>query len=127
MKHQTTAASHDVTGEHRSAPRFSLRLMMTLADFEIPSANVSIGGAQLCCPAMWYPALMAKISGKSFPIVWTLPGETASVESHARVHYATPCEDEYLIGVEFVSFPGTGLDRWRQFLEKISNSRRLLS
>lgn len=113
--------------DQRASPRVSRnlpigRVNVDVAGLIIHTSNVSRNGAQLVCPAMRFPALQPLLANPSVTLNIALPtGREIGVS--ARVCYACPCADEYLIGVEFISFQDTDAAGWFAYIDWINSPR----
>ena len=117
-----TSPEPSVRPEHRREPRISLRLNFTVSDIDLWSSNVSKNGAQLCCPVMRYTGL-AEIQDQQLSICWTLPMAAEKIRAVAEVRYANECEDEMLIGLEFMSFEKNSKAVWCDFIDSLAVER----
>lgn len=92
------------------------RLNVAVAGLVVYTSNVSRHGAQLVCPAMRFPALGKQLESQPFEIELELP-TGRDVVALATLRYACPCEDEYLIGIEFKSFRGGDAAGWFAYID----------
>lgn len=112
--------------EHRRESRISYRMNFAMHDIELWSSNVSKNGAQLCCPAMRYSSL-GDVQAQQALVRWTLPTTNAVIKATAEVRYANACDDEVLIGLEFVSFEDDLRVVWSDFIDSLAKARGELS
>lgn len=110
--------------DSRREPRVSYRIPLLINDIEVPSSNISVTGAQVCCPTMRYRALYSTAT-KVLPVSWTVPGTSYHIHCAASLRYSNLCEDEYLIGLEFSAFTADALEKWRDFVNALIAKREL--
>ena len=112
----------DSRPEHRRESRISYRMNFAMHDVELWSSNVSKNGAQLCCPAMRYSSL-ADVQVQNMLVRWTVPTTNVVITAAAEVRYANACDDEVLIGLEFVSFENDSKAAWNDFIDRLAKER----
>ena len=117
-----TSPEPSVRPEHRREPRLSLRLKFTVNEIDLWSSNVSKNGVQLCCPVMRYTGLV-ELQEQQLSICWTLPMAAENIRAMAEVRYANECEDEMLIGMEFISFEKNAGAVWCDFIDSLAVER----
>lgn len=111
--------------EQRSAARLLRQLRIRRVNVDVAglvvyTSNVSRDGAQLVCPAMRFPALQRQLIAERVDLVIEVP-TGRELTALVRVRYACPCDDEYLIGVDFESFRGGDAAGWYAYIDWISN------
>ncbi|MGR8949110.1 MAG: PilZ domain-containing protein [Gammaproteobacteria bacterium] len=109
-------------GENPREPRLSFRAHFTLKGIELWSSNISKNGAQLCCPMMRYDGLVG-IEDRRFQVAWFLPKTKTRLSAQAAIRYANVCEDEVLVGLEFLSFDGQTQTEWYKFVDDLFEAR----
>jgi hypothetical protein len=110
--------------ETRRERRFSYLLTFSVDGLEIPSANISLHGAQLCCPYMRYTAFKAASRNQKTRLNWNIPDDPVAISSKAALRYANLCDDEYLIGLEFTEFEGDSEQKWCDFIDTLGDTHR---
>ncbi len=96
------------------------RVNVDVAGLVVHTSNVSRDGAQLVCPVMRYPALRQQLNSKHVEVVVEVP-TGREIRALVGVRYACPCDDEYLIGIEFESFRDSDAAGWYAYIDWISN------
>ena len=96
------------------------RVNVDVAGLVVHTSNVSRDGAQLVCSAMRFPALKQQLASKQVEIVVEVPAGR-ELRALVRVRYACPCDDEYLIGIEFESFRDDDAAGWYAYIDWIGN------
>lgn len=104
--------------ENRREPRFSYQLIFCIEGIEMPSTNISLTGAQVCCPSMRYKTLQLN-QHHSFEVSWQLPKLSAEVKCLASLRYANLCGDEYLLGLQFTDFDQQTAHNWQNFMDAL--------
>ena len=115
--------SPTITAETRREPRFGYLLMFSLDGLEIPSANISFRGTQLCCPCMRYTSFQRACHKQQSRLTWNIAGDPKTISSKIALRYANLCDDEYLVGLEFTEFEGDSEQRWRTFIDALAVTR----
>jgi hypothetical protein len=69
---------------------------------------------------MRFPALKQQLASKRVEIVLEVP-TGRELRALVRVRYACPCDDEYLIGIEFESFRDGDAAGWYAYIDWISD------
>lgn len=108
----------------RREQRVSYRLLVSINDIDIPTSNISVSGAQVCCPSMRYQSLRSKVS-RALSVRWTIPRTSYVIECFASIRYSNLCEDEYLIGLEFSNFASEDFRKWSEFVNLLIAERGL--
>lgn len=96
------------------------RVNVDVAGLVVHTSNVSREGAQLVCPAMRFPALQRQLVAKRVELAIEVP-TGREVSAVVRIRYACPCDDEFLIGIEFESFRDGDAAGWYAYIDWISN------
>ncbi|MDX1431301.1 MAG: PilZ domain-containing protein [Gammaproteobacteria bacterium] len=103
--------------ERRDDSRFAVELEASLAGLAAVTANVSLGGALVCCDGIDPDQLARGLGGASTRLDLWLPGgrhigiDTTIVHVLSRGH-------ECMVGVAFDGFDDDGLDVLRGFLRR---------
>ena len=118
------ATSPQPTKENRREPRISHALKMCVQGIEMSSSNVSVNGAQLCCPIMRYEGLLAARQNETISVSWHIPAAEEAFNAAAALRYANVCDDEILLGIEFVEFVTGDREAWRGYIERLISQRR---
>lgn len=95
-----------MSSDKRQEPRVRVALPVRVRGFSLTTVNLSVSGTQLSCPPMIYSLIGDQLKVPPVELELVLPG--GSVAAEAEVLYASGYEDEYLLGVRFVAFPGEG-------------------
>ena len=101
--------------EVRRAPRYSRRLRVELDGGTIWTSNLSEGGMQLAIPDLEMDRFRERLADGAVDLEIFLPGGERLC-AQCRVAYLSEYDDEYLVGVKFVSFSGDGRDRFADYL-----------
>ncbi|RME32575.1 MAG: PilZ domain-containing protein [Gammaproteobacteria bacterium] len=101
--------------ESRRAPRYSRRLRVDLEGGTIWTSNLSDGGMQLAIPELEMDRFRKRLSDGVVELDIHLPGGER-LSAQCRVAYLSEYDDEYLVGVKFLSFSGDGRDRYTDYL-----------
>jgi hypothetical protein len=107
----------------RIQPRYPRQVDVNIEGLEICTTNVSVGGVQLACPEMRYIGLQDSQKDDLLPIKLRIPGTQDWVRVQGKIRYADPCDDEYLIGVQFVSADANDRAQWARYIETLSGSK----
>ena len=110
--------------DNRREPRVSYRLDMSADGVDVYSTNISRHGAQLCCPAMRYPRIGKSNDEKVLKLRWNLPNSGQEIIVQSAVRYANACDDEILIGVEFIEIDHQHARDWYDFVERLTTQRQ---
>jgi hypothetical protein len=94
------------------------RVNVDVAGLVVYTSNVSRDGAQLVCPAMRFPALQRQLVTKRVELAIEVP-TGREITALVRVRYACPCEDEFLVGIEFESFRDGDAAGWYAYIDWI--------
>ncbi|MBI2799766.1 MAG: PilZ domain-containing protein [Gammaproteobacteria bacterium] len=111
-----------MTVEKRQHPRYPRRVTVTVAGHELYTTTISVGGAQVECAAMRFPALTAATAVGAWELCLTLPNEKLPLLVSAARCYADRVDDAYLIGLRFVRWHGYAEERWRGYLDSLTDT-----
>ncbi|MEM7467219.1 MAG: PilZ domain-containing protein [Pseudomonadota bacterium] len=121
----TSSAEKSYVGQdNRSESRFGYCLNVVSDGIELTTANISMRGAQLCCPLMRYKGFQSNCRADHVRLGLKVPQTNKPVMVVAAVRYANGCDDEMLIGVEFLEFEHKDRETWEQFIRSIGLERR---
>ena len=112
----------DNHGDQRCEPRVGYRLLLSINGVEIPTANISISGAQACCPSMRYQSLSAN-KEQPISVSWMVPESSVEISCLASLRYVNFCEDEYLLGLKFSGFGEDAFKCWKNFVSSLITKR----
>jgi len=112
-----------VSSEARRSPRYLRQLDVDIDGLEIVTANVALGGVQLCCPEMRYAGFQRADDDGQMKLRIRMPGTQHWLRPTGRTRYADLCEDEYLIGFQFTDFDEGDEDHWTAYLESLAGAK----
>lgn len=108
-----------MSGEKRRHLRVARRVKVEIDGLELYTTNVSLGGLQLECPALRFHALQRAAAAGPIPLCVRLPARPVPILGQGAVRYTSPAGDDYLIGLEFVSFAADSEVRWGAYIEEL--------
>lgn len=108
----------EITERRRREPRFPAVLPARLEGLSAATANVSLSGLQLACPAMNYELVAGKLRSGRVSVGVVLP-DGGQVTFSAKAVYASESGDEYLIGMQLDQIHGDGERLWRGYLDAL--------
>lgn len=109
--------------ERRSDPRFAAHLRLRVRDVEMFTANISRSGMQIACAVTLATIIQRDLDDGRLRLELELPGgDRCTMESEVR--YATEVDDEILIGVRHMDFPGGGMALYHAFCDEAAGNYR---
>ncbi len=111
--------------EKRQHPRYRVCLDARVLGFEMSTANLSVTGMQLVCPAMIYEFIKNKLKTETLEACLSLPGEQF-VNTGFEVIYITEWAEEFLIGSRFTSIDDE-VGALPAYLDRLAKSHTLMA
>lgn len=109
--------------EARRSPRYARQLDVDIDGLELVTTNVAMGGVQLCCPEMRFSGFHNAHKDGEVTLKIKVPGCDRWVTIRGVTRYANPCDDEYLIGLEFTGFDEDAEIRWAAYLDTLAAAK----
>ncbi len=106
--------------EKRRHPRYRVRLDARVRGFEMSTANLSVSGMQLVCPAMIYELIKNEFKTDTVEISLSLPDDQ-QVNAEFEVVYIAEWDDEILIGSRFTR-PNGDFGKLSAYLDRLAES-----
>jgi hypothetical protein len=124
-----------MTVENRRHPRFAQQIDVQVLKYarqldvdidglETYTTNVSLAGLQVECPGMRIQEIESAVKEGSLKLQIRIPGGEF-VRAATRVTYTSPCGDDYLLGMQIISFEQNGAAHWQRYIESLDGSRPL--
>lgn len=107
--------------EKRAYRRFRTALPGRFAGVGVTTANLSIGGAQLVCPALSWGHASGRLDRAREKLELRL-GAEGEITLTVRTAYVSESDDEFLVGVEFTEFQGDARRRLARHVSRAAGS-----
>ncbi|TNF98997.1 MAG: PilZ domain-containing protein [Gammaproteobacteria bacterium] len=120
--------SHD--GGNRAHPRYRASLPVDVTRYRaslpvninglpLHTNNISLSGLQISCPSLMLAMLGDGLEGNTLQVDLTLAGQ-GKIMTECEVVYVSDYGEEYLIGLHFNSFDGSGQSVYKEYIDSLS-------
>jgi hypothetical protein len=107
--------------DNRRDFRYARQLAVDIDGLVVYTVNVSLRGLQLECPGMRMLGFESAVKESRLALnIRIPPGRDLPVTG--RVAYTSPYNDDFLIGIELLSFEPQGAAYWRRYIESLSDT-----